>query len=205
MACSSEETTTPEIPGPSAASLLRTAWTHFEEGDYAGALDFFDKTLVVDSDSFEAHLGRGWSLLKSSTSAASLIEAETAFDQALLLETADSDALGGRAAARLSLGGAELAGAVEDAGVVLQQDPDYEFQHDPVFNDSALRIIQAQAQIALEDYDSALLALDTIYVSGIRAENSNTWVVEGLIESSFGAAVIAHLDRIERLWLGGDL
>jgi len=123
----------------------------------------------------------------------------------LLLEATNSDALGGRAAARLSLGGAELAGAVEDAGAVLQQDPDYEFQHDTVFNDSALRIIQAQAQVALEAYDSALLALDTIYVSGIRAENSNTWVVEGLIESSFEAAVIAHLDRIERLWLGGDL
>ena len=205
MACSSEEPVAPEIQGPGAASLLRTAWSQFEAKNYEGALDFFDQALAKEPDSFDAHLGRGWSLLKSSTSISAMEQAKLAFDQALALETADNDAIGGRAAARLSIGGTGIVGAVEDVGVILQNDPAYEFRHGTTFNHIALRLLLAQAQAELGNYDSALLALDGIYVSGIIAENSNTWVVEGLIEGSFGAAVISHLDRVERLWVGGDL
>ena len=205
MACSSEEPVAPEIQDPGTVSLLRTAWSHFEAKNYEDALGFFDQALAREPDSFDALLGRGWSLLKCSTSISFLEEADAAFGQALALDTVNSDALGGRAAARLSIGGAGIAGAVEDVGVILQNEPAYEFQHCTTFNHIALRLIQAQAQAAIGNYDSALFALDAIYVSGIIAENSNTWVVEGLIEGCFGAAVLSHLDRVERLWIGGDL
>ncbi len=205
MACSSEETVTPDLPGPSAAGIVKAGWAQFEQGEFTKALDLFDQALAIDSDSFEAHSGRGWSLLESSVSYATLTDAMTAFDQALLLDVDNNDALGGRAATRLGIGGAEISGASEDAGLVLQQDPHYEFQHERTFNHSALRIIQAQAQVALEDFDSALLALDTIFISDINPGDSHTWVVEGLIQSSFGAAVIAHLDRVQSLWFRGDL
>lgn len=205
MACSSEETVTPEIQGPGTGTHMRNAWSHFEAGDYEEALGFFDQALGVDAESSEAHLGRGWSLLKTASTSASLTAASNAFDQALLLDPASRDALGGRAAARLSLGGAGVAGAVEDAEALLAQDPDFEFLHDPKFNHVAQRLIQAQAHASLGSFDSALLALDTVFVSGITADESESWVVEGLIEASFGAAVLAHLDRVERLWRGGLL
>ena len=204
LACSSEEAVEPAVPGPSVESRIATAWVEFEAGNIQGALEDFEAVLAGNPESDEAYLGRAWCQMRAAASVTDLNEARASFTEAVAIDADNLDARAGRAAVNLGLG----SGAFADSDFVLQRDPEYSFSHFRQFNSSALRIIQAQAQVMQtipENHTAALQALDGIYESGIDPQNPSSWVVEGLIESSFEAAVMAHLSRMDSLWARGSL
>lgn len=204
-ACSDEQATVPLPAAPDAEQVTGEAWVLFEAGDLTGALAGFDRAAALDPGYADAQVGRGWCLLAGTDGPAQLANAEAAFTVAATLAPTAADALAGRAGARLGLAGPALAGAVADAYAALAIDPGYAFAHRPGYAAAALRLIAAQAQVAQGDFDAALAALESVFSSNLDADDAETWVVEGHVEASFEAAVLAHLDRVNALWRAGML
>jgi len=189
--------------GPSAARLIAEGWLAFEQADYGSAEARFSEALAARPESAEARTGRGWARLRSAGSDADLGAAVTDLE-ASLQRAPTPDARAGRAVARMAHSAGDRSGAAEDVGSVLSTDPAYRFDHDASVDHRFLLVLQAHAQLQSNNAQGALQTMDAIAASGIVVGDPATWVVDGVRQTSFGAAVAARVGYLTEWAVPGD-
>lgn len=123
----------------------------FREGSIDKALDAYSRALQIGKDNADVLAQRGRLFLD----AGEYQDAFDDFDESLSL--ADSfEARLGRAQSAFILG--DYATTLDDTERVLAETPD----------DQQMRLIQAQAQVELESYNEALVALDQLILEGMQ-------------------------------------
>jgi tetratricopeptide (TPR) repeat protein len=193
--CSTDNSTT-EPPVLSAEALTWQGWNYFELGSSATALGKFQAALEQNPAYGPAHLGKAWCLLRWAARRQDLLAALTGFEAAMAHQETTCATWAGRAAARLGLGGDELAGAAADAGHVLAVEPDFDFTHLEGFDATDVRFVQAQAEVARGNFAVALTILEPIAACPLQVADSGTWTVGGTHYGSFEGAVLAWLQQL---------
>lgn len=190
------EVTTPE-------ALTAQGWAAFEAGNLAQALQHFDAALTLDPQYGPAFTGRGWVQLSQATTNAAFQAAASSFDSAVGYGQTGADARGGRAAARLALGGSDLVGAVQEAQTAVTASPTFVFSHRTTFDYRDLRLIAAFAEAGRGGrFSAARDEADQVQASDIRAGDFQTWTVDGVHYPSFEAAVLAWLQKLSAAFAG---
>jgi hypothetical protein len=147
-----------QSPPDPAIGLTDAAWGLFEGGTFAAARGGFRDALVVSPGYADAHNGLGWSL----AFADSISEAYASFSMALGSGHSGADPYAGRAFVRGEPPIADLAGAIGDAGQALVRAPRYLFAHDATIDWRDLRVLRAQAYLALNRADSAAAEVESL-------------------------------------------
>jgi hypothetical protein len=186
----------PEKPVLDAAELTAMGWSEFESGDLSAAAGFFSQALERDLDHVPAHVGQGWSRLGLAASAGGLELALESLDEALDRDSTNVDAHAGRAAVLLALGGARLQAAITSASAARTLAPEYSFTHRPSFGVADLHLIEAFAHAGNGDWNEALRAGERLLASGLRADEPQTWIVEGTPYMTWGDAVLGFLEML---------
>jgi hypothetical protein len=185
------------------ATLTAAGWSAFETGNLELAQQKFDAAIGLDAQYGPAYVGRGWVQLSRATTADAFGTAATSFDDAIGRGETGADAHGGRAAARLALGGDNLVGAIEEANAALAASPEFVFAHRTSFDWRDLHLIVAFAEAARgARFAAAREAADQVQDSGIRQGDPQTWVVEGVRYPTFETAVLAHLYLVSETYSG---
>ncbi len=192
----------PTGPDLSAAELTARGWDSFEAGDLNAALTDFDAAIARDGAYADAHVGQGWARLGLAATGTGMTSAATSFTAALGAGATGAEVRAGRASAYLGAGGATLDDAVTDAIAARQQTPAFQFAHRTSFDHRDLRLIEAFALAGQDDLEGALAAADGIAASGITTGNSASWVVDGVTYGSYGAAVLAYLNKLSNQYAG---
>ncbi len=186
-----------------AETLTAEGWAAFEAGDLATARQAFVDAIGLDAAYGPAYAGRGWVELSEAITSGAFRAAETSFTAALARGEGGADVYGGRAAARLALGSADLAAAAQDAGAALQTAPDFVFPHRDSFDSNDLRLIAAFAEAGRGGrFTEARNQADQVEESGIRVGDSSTWTVDGVPWPTFEAAVVAWLAKLSATYAG---
>ncbi len=193
--CSTDNSTT-EPPVLSAEALTWQGWSYFEHGNGTTALAKFQAALAQNAGYGPAHLGKAWCLLRWAASRQDLQAALTGFEAAMAHQETTSATWAGRAAARLGLGGGELAGATADAGHVMAVEPDFDFTHLDGFDATEVRFVQAQAEIARGNFAAALTVLEPVAACPLQVADSGTWTIGGTHYGSFEGAALAWLQQL---------
>ena len=192
----------PTGPDLTAAELTARGWDSYEAGDLNAALTDFDAAIARDGAYSAAHVGQGWARLGLAATGTGMTNAAASFTAALGAGANGAEVRAGRAAAYLGAGGATLDDAVTDAIAARQQSPSFQFAHRASFDHRDLRLIEAFALAAQDDLEGALAAADGIAASGITTGNSASWVVDGVTYGSYGAAVLAYLNKLSNQYAG---
>jgi tetratricopeptide (TPR) repeat protein len=196
--CSKNGSTT-EPPVLSAEALTWQGWTYFELGSSTTALSKFGAALAENPAYGPAHLGKAWCLLRWASSRQDLQAALAGFEAAAAHQETTGATWAGRAAARLGLGGGELAGAAADAGHVLAVEPDFDFTHLDGFDAVDVRFVQAQAEVARGNFAAALSILEPVAACPLQVADSGTWTVGGTHYGSFEGAALAWLQQLAEM------
>jgi hypothetical protein len=189
-------------PNLTAAELTTRGWTSFEAGDLASALADFTAAIARDDTYAAAYVGQGWAQLSLAATTGGMNVAAASFTTALAAGATGAEVRAGRAAAYLGAGGATLDDAATDAAAARTQSPSFQFAHRTSFDYRDLRLVEAFALAGQGDLDGSLAAADGIAASGITPGNSNSWVVDGHTYLSYGAAVLAYLNKLSNLYAG---
>lgn len=192
----------PTNPQLTAAELTARGWTAYEAGNLDGALTDFDAAIARDGTYAAAHVGQGWARLGLGATGAGMLNAAASFTAALGAGATGAEVRAGRAAAYLGAGGTMLDEAIADALAARQQSPGFQFAHRASFDQRDLRLVEAFALAAQDDLESALAAADGIAASGITPGNSASWTVDGQPYGSYGAAVLAYLNKLSNQYAG---
>jgi hypothetical protein len=178
-------------------------WAAFEAGDFALALQKFDAAIAGDARYGPAYVGRGWVELTQATTAEAFRAAASSFDAAVQYGQIGADVFGGRAAARLALGGVDLAGAIQDAQIALAASPGFVFEHRRSFDIRDLHLIAAFAEAGRGGaFTEARDDADQVLASGILLEDPQTWIVNGAHYATFETAVLAWLQELSAAFAG---
>jgi hypothetical protein len=185
------------------ATLTAEGWVAFEAGDFDLAIRRFDAAIGLSAHYGPAYIGRGWVLLSRATTAEAFRAAVSSFDDAVRLGQTGADVHGGRAAARLALGGADLVGAVQEARAGLAASPDFVFPHRTSFDFRDLHLIAAFAEAGRGGrFSAARDEANQVEDSGIRLADPQTWTVDGVRYPTFEAAVLAWLHKLSAAFAG---
>ncbi len=175
-----------------AENLTESGWLVWEAGDYAAADPLFQDALVFDGDYADAFNGLGWTAL----SLGNLSEAVIHFQMAVGNELETEDARVGLLAANKELPG-QLSQAAANGILVLQNDPNYVFSHDPSIDADLVRLMLSQVYFRLgESYFGEAQTLMDVVVpgNGLDLANPATWVVDSTTFSTYAAALIALIE-----------
>jgi len=200
--CGEDPTEVVDPPPATASEFTSRGWTQFEQGNLVNALADFDEALSLDENFIPAFVGQGWAKLGLAVSAASLQSAVESFNFAVAGGDSSAVVRAGRASANLGIGFDALDEAITDAQAALLAEPGFVFSHRTTFGANDLHLIEAFAQAALGEFAAALTAADQIAGSGVEADNSNTWMVDGVTYSSFDRTVLAYLHKMSDLQAG---
>lgn len=192
---------TPTDP-TTATGFTSRGWERFEAANFSGALSDFNDAIDLDATHGPAHAGQGWARLAMATSSIAMQTAITSFGTAVANGEGGAYVVAGRAAAQLGSGGTSLDSAVTDAQAALAADASFVFSHRTSFNAADLRLIEAFAKAAQGNFSGALVAADLVLDSGIGADNSATWQVDGTSYGTFVGAVLAHLHKLSGQYSG---
>lgn len=184
-------------------TLTAAGWAAFEASDLGLALEKFDAAIGIDAEYGAAYTGRGWVRLTRAATAAGFRAAVSSFDEAVARGQTGADVRGGRAAARLALGGDNLVGALEEARAALAVSPDFVFLHRTSFDHLDLHLIAAFAEAGRGGrFTEARQEADSVQVSGIRSADPQTWTVDGTRYPAFESAVLAWLHKMSAAFAG---
>jgi hypothetical protein len=138
------------------------------------------------------------------TTAEAFRAAVSTFDAALERGQTGADVHGGRAAAKLAVGGSDdLAGAAQEAQAALAAFPDFVFAHRTSFDVRDLHLIAAFAEAGRGGrFTEARVEADQVLSSGILAGNPQTWTVDGVTYPTFETAVLAWLHKLSAAYAG---
>jgi hypothetical protein len=190
-------------PPDTPETLTAKGWTAFEAGDFAQALQRFGAAIALDAQYGPAYTGRGWVELTRATTTDAFRAAVTTFDAAVARGQTSADARGGRAAAKLALGGSDLAGAVQEAQAAVAASPTFVFPHRTSFDYRDLHLIAAFAEAGRGGrFSAARDEADQVQASGIRLGDPQTWIVDDLRYPTFEAAVLAWLHKMSAAFAG---
>lgn len=192
----------PTAPDLTAAELTARGWDSYEAGDLNAALTDFDAAIARDGAYADAHVGQGWAQLGLAATGTGMTSAAASFTAALGAGATGAEVRAGRAAVYLGAGGATLDDAVTDAVAARQQSPSFQFAHRTSFDHRDLRLVEAFALAAQDDLEGALAAADGVAASGITPGNSASWVVDSVTYGSYGAAVLAYLNKLSNQYAG---
>jgi hypothetical protein len=192
----------PTGPQLSAAELTARGWTSYEAGDLNAALADFDAAIARDGAYAAGHVGQGWARLGLAGTSSGMLTAAASFTAALGAGASGADVRAGRAAAYLGAGSAMFDEAVTDAADARQQSPSFQFLHRASFDVRDLRLIEAFALAGQDDLEGAQAAADGIAASSITPGDSGSWVVDSLTYGSYGAAVLAYLNKLSNQYAG---
>jgi tetratricopeptide (TPR) repeat protein len=178
-------------------------WTAFEAGNLDLALEKFNAAIGLDAQYGPAYTGRGWVQLSRATAAGDFSTAVASFDAAVARGEGGGDVLGGRAAARLALGGDNLAEAVQDAETALAGTPAFVFAHRVTFDYRDLHLVAAFAEAGRGGrFPQARTHADQVQASNITQGNPQSWTVDGVTYPTFEAAVLAWLHKMSVAYSG---
>ena len=178
-------------------------WAAFEAGNLAVALQKFEAAIVIDPQYGPAYTGRGWAELTQATTTEAFRAAASSFDAAVQYGQTGAEVYGGRAAARLALGGGDLGGAIQDAQAALAASPGFVFEHRNSFDARDLHLIAAFAEAGLGGaFTEARDDGDQVQASGIRLGEPQTWTVDGVGYPTFETAVLAWLQKLSAAFAG---
>jgi tetratricopeptide (TPR) repeat protein len=199
-ACGEERETviTPPPPEPTAEELVAAGWAEFERDDLGEAFAHFAEAIEKEPGWAPPYVGAGWSGFELATDEEQLLAALDYLDRAIEREPLDTEAHAGRAAVLLALCPDSLAASVVAAGTVREMSPDFVFSHRPSFDHKDLILVEAFAQAAQGKLAEALAAADEVEQSGIREDESETWLVDGAWQRSFADAVLARLRELSK-------
>jgi tetratricopeptide (TPR) repeat protein len=170
-----------------APLLTREGWERFEAGSYQAAIDKFNKAIECDGSYSDAYNGRGWAQLRLDL----LDEALASFDECLTLTAASADPYAGRAPAYRDLEPPRFADAVTTAAAALAMEPRYRFAHDESFDWQDLRLLKAQSHFALNQFDLAVVEVDSLGGKEIDPESA-----------TFTDDLAAEIERLGSLYGG---
>jgi len=125
-------------------------WSHFEDGEYASALQEFEGALGRNGNLSDAWNGKGWALGKLPNR---LDEAPACFAKALQIDTTRYDAIGGWAFAAYQIG--NWSSAVNKSDSLLHRRPGWRFLHEVTLNEKDLQLVIAASHFNLGDYSSS--------------------------------------------------
>jgi tetratricopeptide (TPR) repeat protein len=177
-------------PGETASSRTAEGWTLFESGDYEGAIEKFDRAVILDLTYADAYNGRGWSYARLDSLSRSLNDfgrAITRGGQGAPL--ADFYAGSSPVYRDIDTRPSHFDSAVVFASDALALDRRYIFSHDNDFDWHDLHLIMAQAYFALNDYTSANSRVDSL---GGDVQNPAS--------PSFVEDLAAEIERLETIW-----
>jgi hypothetical protein len=185
------------------AMLTAEGWVAFEAGDFDLAMRRFDAAIRLSAHYGPAYTGRGWVQLSRATTVEAFRAAVSSFGAALEHGQTGADVRGGRAAARLALGGSDLAEAVRDAHAAVEASPTFVFPHRAGFDYRDLHLIAAFAEAGRGGRLAAARDdADRVEASGIRRWDPQTWTVDGVGHPTFEAAVLAWLHKLSAAFAG---
>lgn len=171
---------------PTANFYLQTGWASYESGDYQAALNAFTASKARDAIKEDAYNGLGWTYGKLQN-----------YDQSisnflLLLSLTENNTMKANAYAGLAMtyGAMQIAtteeenraeagmNAIKYANMVINIDPNYQFEHDKHINISSLHAMIAQCYFNVKDFIKALTEVDNYLEKGFRQELINNKVVK---------------------------
>jgi tetratricopeptide (TPR) repeat protein len=173
-------------------SLTAEGWIAWEAGDYETAGSNFQLALSHDPRYSEAHTGLGWTALKEHE----LQTAADCFDEAIQNGPANEDPrVGGLIVHRELPGGLWIARSY--GYTALQNDPDYEFSHDPAIDADLVRLMLAQVNYltGAVSFAAAQALLDILVPgNGLDPASSASWIVDGTTYTTYAAALLALIE-----------
>lgn len=181
-----------------STSWCTTGWSEFEGGEWSAAQTAFEGALRIKPAMAQAHLGLGWTYLRTSR----LVDAT----EELMLIAGDHPATARHASAGLAFAyiiQGNPADAIEAAGKVLAADASYVFPYDTEINSSDLLVVIAEGSIRLGDLARAQETFDRLDPgNGLKPNRPESWIVDGRSYSSYLDALLAELERVARLFEG---
>ena len=186
----------------SEPATLEDAWSEFEAGRYASAVSVFHEVLDNDPALNDANNGLGWSFAFGGQ----LDSAQGYFANAIAASAKSvnatlTDAKAGLSAVALALD--SESDAISNATSVLDDEPDWEFEHANDVDYEDLRLILAQAYFAQGEssYPLVQAQLDVLDpANGLDSADSNTW--NG--QSTYAAALLLAIQKVEES-VGSDM
>lgn len=150
-------------PAESASSRTNEGWALFESGDYEGAIEKFERAIVLDPTYAGAYSGLGWSYARLDTLSKSLDN----FGMAIAGSKTSGvlvDSYAGSAPVYRDLDTrpSHFDSAAVYASNALSLDRRYVFEYDGDFDWHDLHLIMAQSYFALNDYTSANARVDSL-------------------------------------------
>ncbi len=149
-------------------ALIQKGWASFEQSLYDSAYLYFFEATSIDPQSSEAWTGLGWSALVLYDLALAhdaFVEATTLTPDSLApwagLAIGDSDPLPDPNIYRISIDSV-LALSIYAANRVLQQNPNYQFSHDPRVTATLLQLVKARALCAAHRFYEALQTVQAL-------------------------------------------
>lgn len=195
VACGEDDTITVP-PEKTVEELTATGWTEYSRGNLDEASTLFSEAILKDPDHVDAYLGDGWCRLGLATESNDFLTSLDRFNAVLSRTSSASEAHAGRAVVLLALGPDSLDAAIQAARTTLVLSPYFVLPHTPGFDFNDLLLVEAFAQVAQGLFTEALVAADRVEESGIREDGPETWVVDGVLLSSFNDAVLGHLLKL---------
>ena len=170
-------------------SLTAQGWSAWELGDYETAQSLFNDALNFDVNYADAFNGLGWTALRQGELQTAVNRFETAISKGLVTQ----DARVGALAVFRDLPG-QLPKAMNYGVSVLENDPQYEFSHDPTINVDVVRLMLAQVFFRLGEsfFSYAQEQMDVLVPgNGLDPANPSTWSVQAATYPNYPAALLA--------------
>ena len=156
--------TAPTEPDVDVSENIMKGWEFFEQipPDYPAALEQFSGAILLNPNSAEAYIGRGWtySRLAFGSDDINYSRAVDDFDRAINRGGTVLDAWAGLALVQLVLNDYE--GAISSADSVVLAEPNYVFAHDTEVTARDLQLVKAQAYFFLGKYDEVVSLLNIL-------------------------------------------
>ncbi|MBL7137102.1 MAG: hypothetical protein ISS81_11045 [Candidatus Marinimicrobia bacterium] len=180
---------------PTAEDLANSGWTLFQNNNYEAALNKFLDAAYDEPDNEVGYHGCGWCylLLNESTNA---IEN---FSNAISKGNITNDPIAGLAAAYLAA--EEYAQAIYKAKEVLQNNPNYYFEYEPLIDYQDMRLILAMAYYHEGQLGKAQEQVNFLDPSNkLNPDDPDTWVVNDVKQPSYAEALMALIDYLDVLY-----
>ncbi len=192
-------------PKPSIDQVAFRGWEYFLNGDYDEALSKFSDIIYDAPEDELGFHGKGWCKLLLNDPDDSI----TNFDLAISFGNYTNDPIAGLAIAYHASG--DYLGGIVYCKELLQNNPSYYFEHQPLINYQDIRIILAmcyyhEGELTLAQEQADFLAEEQGNLQynpldiALDVEDETTWIIADTQYNSYAEALMALIDYLDSIY-----